>query len=202
MNDLLVTALFAALHDWFGEYSPASYGRVCRVMVPMNLRTEADEETPAANLVCMINLDRRMKRRTAPQKLLKFLSIEMGIVKRFRLGLTFHHILGLARRLGSLDRLLPTDRCLSTCVLSNLGEPLPAANAPLQWGAGSPHGVELETIEPLPPLRPYTAAAFGVISYAGQTAISLHSDPSLRADKAERLLRLFVGRLENDFAAH
>jgi hypothetical protein len=120
----------------------------------MNLRLPADEETPAASIVCMINLDRRINPKATVRKLLKLVSLEMAVVKRCRLGLAFHHVLGIARRLRCLPSLLPTDRCLSTCVLSNLGEPLSGEQAPFGGGMRrSLHtlGLTLESLALLPP---------------------------------------------------
>ncbi len=169
-------------------------------MVPMNLRLPADDETPAANIVCMINLDRRMNGKSTVPNLVKLLSLEMAVVKRCRLGLAFHHILGIASRFRCIPRMLPTDRCLSTCVLSNLGEPLAGEQALLSRltrGSLPGAGLTLESLALLPPLRPYTAAAMGVVSHGDTTTITLHYDPSLGIEKAEALMQAFVGQIDN-----
>ncbi|HVU89813.1 MAG TPA: hypothetical protein VHD36_20960 [Pirellulales bacterium] len=197
VNDLLVTCLFAALHDWVAEHKPDAAGKIARVMVPMNLRLPADDATPAANIVCMINLDRRMNAKATVPKLLRLVSLEMGIVKRCRLGLAFHHILGLAQRLRRIPRLLPTDRCLATCVLSNLGEPLVDATIEVDARRGP---LRLQSLALLPPLRPHTAAAFGVVTHGTVTTLSMHRDPSLSLQKAEDLLRLFSRQIEGCLA--
>ena len=168
-------------------------------MVPMNLRLPVDEETPAANIVCMINLDRRMKEKATVPRLLKLVSLEMAVVKRCRLGLAFHHILGIAWRLRCLPRMLPTDRCLSTCVLSNLGEPLADEHSLLSRTAlwqRARAGLTLESLALLPPLRPYTAAALGVVSHRDTTTITLHYDPSLGLEKANALMQAFVRQID------
>ncbi|HEY4312710.1 MAG TPA: hypothetical protein VGN12_24890 [Pirellulales bacterium] len=199
LNDLLVTCLFAALREWFVAHAPDAAGKVGRIMVPMNLRLPGDEDLPAANVVCMINLDRRMNEKATFKKLLKMVSLEMGIVKRCRLGLTFHHILGIAQRLSRIPRLLPTDRCLSTCVLSNLGEPMAGEQRP-SAGSGKA-GLQLVSLALLPPLRPYTAAAFGVVSHGDTTTITLHYDPALTEERAKFLLQALLWQIETSLAA-
>jgi len=194
-NDLLVGSLFAALHDWFSQFAPDAFGKIFRVMIPMNLRLTADEKPPAANIVCMINLDRRMTQQTQPEKLLKLLSWEMWAAKVMRLGVMFHYILGLARRWGRIDRLLPTDRCLSTCLVTNLGQPLGNSAQPRSWTTQQGTLV-LEGLEVLPPTRPMTPATFGVLTYAGRTTISMRYDAALEASRAEQLMALLVRRLE------
>lgn len=193
VNDLLVTCLFAALRDWVTAHRQEASGKIARVMVPMNLREPADDFTPAANIVCMINLDRRMNAKATVGKLLRLVSLEMGIVKRYRLGLAFHHILGLAQRLRRIPRMLPTDRCMATCVLSNLGEPLGELSA---LGTGKRGPLMLTSLALLPPLRPHTAAAFGVVTHGDVTTLSLHRDPSLSEEKAAGLMRLLVQQIE------
>ena len=113
-------------------------GRDCAGDGADELREPADDAMPAANIVCMINLDRRMNTKATVERLLRLVSLEMGIVKRGRLGLTFHHILLAGACLRRIPRLLPTNRCMATCVLSNLGEPL--AETSFTVGADAKHG--------------------------------------------------------------
>jgi hypothetical protein len=197
LNDLLLAGLFLATDAWFAAHRPEARQRFLRIMVPTNLRTAGDEATPAANIVSMVNLDRRPVRYASGRRLLGSLSLEMAIIKRCRLGITMHHIVGLARRFGKISWLIPDNRCLSTCVLSNLGEPA----ALLQWAAGDDSsagaGLELVSLDFLPPLRPWTAAAFGVSTHRGRTTITLHHDSSLPPDFARELLDNFVERLQD-----
>ena len=199
VNDLLVCSLFAALHNWFRQHAPDELGKIFRVMIPMNLRLPADEQTPAANIVCMINLDRRMTHKTKPERLLKLLSWEIWAAKSMRLGVMFHYILSLARRWGRIDRLLPTDRCLSTCLLSNLGQPFGDSCEARIWQ--TPQGpLTLKCVELLPPTRPGTPATFGVLTYAGETTIAMHFDAALEASQAEQLLTFLVRHLDQYIA--
>ena len=168
-----------------------------RIMVPVNLRTRLHADMPAADCVCMVNIDRRVHRWTDLRKMLRIVSWEMGVVKRLRLGVTMLRIMQLVRRItGSLKSLLPADRCLASCVLSNLGMPLrdsPLADANGRIKAGD---VEVEEIELLPPIRPLTSAAFGAATLGGRLTISLLADQrALGPEGGEELLALYARRL-------
>ena len=182
LNDLLLANLFSALDDWFVAHRPEARKQFLRVMVPTNLRSVADAATPAANIVSLVNLDRRPGRYKSPRKLLKSLSLEMAIIKRCRLGITMHHLARIARRFGKLSWLVRDDRCLSTGVLSNLGDitslvqPGPT-NADTTLGRSA---LEVLSLEFLPPIRPFTAASFGVLTFRDQLTITLHCEAVAR----------------------
>jgi hypothetical protein len=195
LNDLLLARLFSALDDWFAAHRPAARQQFLRVMVPTNLRTAADRQTPAANIVSLVNLDRRPARYADHRRLLKSLSWEMAIIKRCRLGITMHHLAWLARRFGKFRWLVRDDRCLCTCVLSNLGDASGAGEFASGGSSSAESGLELVSLDFLPPIRPWTAAAFGVLSYRGRLAVTLHLDPRMPPGSDRELLAGFVGRL-------
>jgi hypothetical protein len=127
----------------------------------------------------------------------------MAIIKRCRLGITMHNVVALARRFGKLASLLPVNRCLSTCVLSNLGDVSAGSTGPAvePTKSGEPavdRGIELVSLNFLPPVRPGTAAAFGISTHRGCTTITLHHDASLPAESARELLDKFVARLDDN----
>jgi hypothetical protein len=168
-----------------------------RVMVPVNLRTPRDRDLPAANVVALINLDRRPHRWRNPRQMLKVLHWEMSIVKRARLGLTFIRLIQIVHYLlGRLPQMMPRDKCLATCVLSNLGEPWQDSARLGPDGRLSAGNVTVCRLELLPPIRPLTRAAFGVVTYAGELTVTLHYDRrALTPDEGRRLLAMLIGRL-------
>lgn len=203
-NDLLLRDVFLAAQDWIDCHRTEQGDGPVRVMVPINLRTRLHADMPAANCVAMINVDRRVSRWKDPRRMLRVISWEMLLVKRLRLAVTMLRITQIVRRItGSLDSLLPTDRCLSSCVLTNLGRPLhdsPLADAQGRIRAGD---VELAEIEFLPPVRPLTSAAFSVASFAGRLTVSLLADErALGPGGSKELLALYARRLsQNDDAS-
>jgi NRPS condensation-like uncharacterized protein len=197
LNDLLLRDLFLAAQDWIDVHRAEEKTGTVRIMVPVNLRTRLHAEMPAANCVCMINVDRRPPRWKDLAKMLRVVSWEMGLVKRLRLGVTMLRIIKLVHWIrGSLKSLLPKDRCLSSCVLSNLGRPFrdsPLADADGRIRAGD---VELVEVELLPPIRPLTSASFGAASLGGRLTISLLADErTLGPGGGAELLDLYVQRL-------
>ncbi len=59
LNDRLIRDVFLATQAFIERHSPERSGDHQRIMVPVNLRSASDELLPAANVVAMINIDRR-----------------------------------------------------------------------------------------------------------------------------------------------
>jgi NRPS condensation-like uncharacterized protein len=187
LNDLMMRDLFLTIQAFIECHWPDRAKSHQRIMVPTNLRTTRDSELPSANVVAMVNLDRRTYRWTDRQQMLRVLHQELTAVKRLRLGVIFVQILAALQWLfGSLHRFLPTDRCQATCVASNLGVVLPHIEKD-----------EICAVEFYPPIRPLTAAAFGVATHAGAMTVSLHYDASaMTVEQGTELLNRFLLQLQ------
>lgn len=186
VNDLLMRDIFVTIQQFVERHNPARTKDHKRVMVPTSLRVRGDELTPAANIVAMINLDRRPHRWTDETRMLRVLHWELSAVKRLRLGVIFVQIIHTLWWLfGSLRRFLLADRCQATCVASNLGSVLPTIEAD-----------KVRAVEFYSPIRPLTAAAFGIATHADRMTISLHYDRAvLSADQGGELLDRLVERI-------
>jgi hypothetical protein len=189
VNDLLMRDIFVAIQQFVERHDPDRLKEYKRIMVPTSLRVRGDELMPAADIVAMINLDRRPHRWTDEARMLRVLHWELSIVKRLRLGVIFVQIIHTLWRLfGSLRRFLPADRCQATCVASNLGHVLPTIGAD-----------QVRAVEFYSPIRPLTAAAFGIATHAGRMTVSLHYDrAALSADQGAELLDRLVDTLRGD----
>ncbi len=178
LNDLLARDLFLALEDWRRQDAPAKGRDWLRLTVPMSLRSPADFDMPAANVVSMVFLDRRSAEMADGRRLLQGINAEMRQIKRLGLGLTFVMSLWAVRRLpGGLPRLTRKAGCSATGLLSNLGAVLADAPLPRQGGRIALGGAVLESIDAVGPLRRGTHTAFSVFTYAGRFCITLHYDP-------------------------
>jgi len=202
LNDLLVRDLFLTVGQWIDERKPSRRGAHVRVMVPVNLRTDSEKDLSAANVVAMINLDRRPRRWHNQRRMLRVLHWEMGAVKWARLGLTFIRAIQATHYLlGKLQILLAEDKCQATCVLSNLGNPWrksPLAGPDGRVVAGD---VTVRQVEMLPPIRPLTRVSIGAISYAGRLTIALHCDRRvLTDDECNALLSRYVASLQRSLS--
>ncbi len=199
VNDLLARDLFLAvgeLRRGAGCESPKDW---LRFSVPMNLRTPEDERLSVANVVSMIFLDRRPVDLGDAEKLLRSIQDEMQLIKRNRLSLTFVLSLAVARLLpGGVRKMVPDNRCWATCIFSNLGVILTGTPLPRRDGKLLLGNVTLDELDFVTPLRPHTAAACCVYTYAGRMFVMLHCDPrSLTADQANELLTTYLARIRD-----
>lgn len=190
LNDLMLAELFRTVDAWNRQTGAA---RPVRLAMAINMRKGRDQTMPAANVVSMCFLD-RTPRQIDSEGLQAGIVAETQQIKAHNLG---HAMLLVGRFLGRFrgglpflfkDR--PIWRCQATAVLSNLGQPL--ADSPLARdaeGRVTAGGLTLTGLELLPPVRPRTHAAFGVVTYAGRLHLTLHFDhTAMTQASAEALL--------------
>jgi hypothetical protein len=193
VNDLLLAELFATLDHWQIKADPA-HGRVpLRIAMPINMRKGPDVKMPASNVVSMCFLDR------APAALGDHAALLRGVVRETRdikdnyMGMALIRVAGWFGRFRGGMRHLAQPRfyrhTYSTAVLSNLGQPLKGAALPVDADEHVYHGdLQLERLELLPPLRPGTHLAVGVVTYAGRLILTLHYDyRRLTREQAEEI---------------
>lgn len=200
LNDVLLRDLFLALRDW-SEYSTDSdtaerRGSRARVMVPINLRRPADRQLPAANVVVMTFLDRKLRPELDRHRLLRAIRNRTRLIKRLQLGLTGAQFVKFLVERKILGGMLARDQCLATTVLSNVGEVFRGVDLPRSEGRLLVGDARLEEIEVYPPIRRKTWAAFGVLSYAGRLSVGMHCDAGrFGPAQGSRLLQTYVDRL-------
>ncbi len=197
LNDLLLRDLYYVLADWTADHDPARADKLVRIMIPTSLRGMSDRDMPAANRLTMAFLDRRPHRFASPRALLDNLRWEMDLIKRHQLGITLLHGICVVRVLpGGLKRMLLEDRCLSTCLLTNVGNltrffPLPRREGRLVAG-----DVAIEQIEGFPPFRPQTHASFVTFIYAKRLNLGLsYNADHFRAADGQDLMNRYTERL-------
>ncbi len=192
LNDWVLRATYLAIRDWQkNENIPPGKGYL-RLAVPTNLRTEADKMMPAANIVSMVFIDRKIKEIGEGKKFAFGLHREMHHVKRYNLGWAMIHGLALFRRfLGGIQRMVNQNRCWATATVTNLGicwkeSPFPKRDGRLQLDSN----LELTELDIVPPVRPQTALGICLHSYADQLRISMQYDTTLlKNEQARKLLR-------------
>jgi len=195
-NDLLARNLFLAIFQWRQEQGLGIDHEWLRMMVPMDLRTAADREMPAANIVSSVFLDRRSIDSMDSEQLLASIHDEMQLIKRNQLGLTFLFSLRLFDWLpGGIRKSVKTDRCTISFIFTNVGKALARTPLPKRSGRLLAGDVMLEGLQALVPLRPYNCAAFCVHQYAGKLVMDLHYDSGvLASDHARRIIENFVAQ--------
>ncbi|MCR4413206.1 MAG: hypothetical protein NUV77_12370 [Thermoguttaceae bacterium] len=201
LNDLLLRDLFVTCSEWNQTEHPSRPGRWLRINMPQNLRERQHDRMPAANAMSQAFLTRRAADCTDPKALLEGLRRETEAIRRWRLGLYFLGGLSIAERIPGALRLgmaLLGRRCHATTVLTNIGEFTRrfTARLPRRGGRIVAGDLILERLVGMPPLRPKTYAGFGAGTYAGELTVTVRGDfHRFRADRLERLLRLYVARL-------
>ncbi len=154
INDRMMETFFLAIEAWNIRFNPANSGGLIRLMIPMSLRGKRVES--AANMVAMINFDRKAGRWKSPKWFRRILRWEMSAVKFLRVGVTANRFLWMQKRiLGCWPMQTKTDRCLASCLVSNLGQlshHLHAdASGQLLFG-----GLSLNRFHVTAPLRPHS----------------------------------------------
>jgi hypothetical protein len=200
LNDLLLHDVFLTVRAWNREHDSRPRRELIRVMVPFNLRGPEHAHMPAVNIVGMANLDRRFYWPwfRNGQRLLRGIQLETWFLKTFHIVTCFPSILWVLGSLpGGLHRYLRPDRCLATCVVSNLGRIF--VDTPLLRPDGKVVAGEItvDAVDTAPPVRGGSGAAMTFCTYAGQLSVSMNFDPYLfRRPTAERLLHQIVARIE------
>lgn len=197
VNDLLARDLFLALNAWRTENGTGTARDWLRFFVPVNARTADHAILSAANVMGAVFLERNQQQMANPESLLRSIHAEMRMIKHRHLGLLFIAAHSMLRRFPRLRHSIVSGAsCRSSCVFSNLGiilsrTPLPRRDGKLVIG-----DVLLDGVDFIAPLRPLTAAAVCVYTYAGRLSINLHFDPrSISKPQADRLLECFVGQI-------
>ncbi|MGD9912588.1 MAG: hypothetical protein AB7S80_00795 [Rhizobiaceae bacterium] len=192
LNDVLLRNLFVALNRFQrgrGSEHPL------RILMPVDLRGNRLVEMSMANAVGMAFLDREPADLLDRDALISGIAAETRRIKQGNEAVHFNNAVEIGGRFDDGLRLICTPtRCFSTAVLSNLVRPF--AGSPLLGPDGRLRAgnMVLESCALLPPLRPLTHAAFGILTYGDEARVALHYDPqALTGEDAARLLEMFVG---------
>ena len=178
INDLFLSTACFAMQHWRKQHVTNKKSGYFRVAVPINLRTPADDQMPAANIVSMVFLDRKPEKIRDSESFYQGIYHEMQHIKRNNLGWAFIHGLTVYQRIfGSFRKMIQQNRCWTTATVTNLGRvfadvPLPTREGRVQIG----ESLELTGVETSPPVRPWTALGISVLTYAGCMTINVHYD--------------------------
>ncbi|NLF70906.1 MAG: hypothetical protein GX575_17885 [Candidatus Anammoximicrobium sp.] len=200
LNDLLCCDLLLVLRDFQQGAPPPRPDGWLRLAVPVDLRTQAQENMSAANQASMVFVTRRASVCTDAAGLLQSIHRELQQVKDLGLAHTFLRSLQIRQRLpGGLARSVRKTKCGSTAALTNVGETLENCPLPRLEGKLVAGNLVLDAADFLAPIRPLTCASVAACTCAGQLSVSLQYDPrALSGTAADRLFEAFLGQLRND----
>jgi hypothetical protein len=205
LNDLLLLELFQTLHHWNGEVSGREKNGNYRVMMPVDLRSTDDFETPAANVIGYTFLSRRGSELADRAKLATSIREETAGIKHNRLGERFNDMVAMSDHVPWLKKLaLNFPRALCTAVMSNVGDPSRRFLAKFKRKGGCVvcGNLVLERISGFPPLRPKSRATFSIVSYRRELTIGLRCDPhDYSIQDTDRLLAIYTSALRKHLPA-
>ncbi|MEQ1838927.1 MAG: hypothetical protein ABL994_00840 [Verrucomicrobiales bacterium] len=203
LNDLMIRDFFLAMQTWNDNHG-GERKQVLRLMIPFDLRGPEHDQLSAANIVGMINLDRRFGgafRWSAP-RLLGSIRTETRFLKAFRIPAGYSQAITVIGKLaGGLEKLFQTDRCLTTAVLSNFGRIL--EDTPLNRRDGKLLAGDLivEAVEPTSPVRTGSGISCALCTYGDQLSLMMNYDRrSYSPAVAQQLLTHIVARIEQTAA--
>lgn len=139
-----------------------------------------------------------------PAELLDSLKVVTAAIRKDNLSRHFIGGLAAVQSLGLLSRLLQGRSCFSTAVLTNFGNAWRRfqAKLPLAEGGLTAGNLVYDCFTGTPPIRPNTAAAFGVTTTMDEIVVCLKHDPFhyTRAE-SEALLARYIRQIEKSAQA-
>lgn len=187
-NHVLVTAIYEAIVAWREERGEKADGSWIRVATAFDLRSlDQLERLPAANVMSLVLLDRRARSVRRRDRLLRSLRNEMGLIRAWRLALTFVLALSALKPFPTIRRRLM--RTGATAFATNLGRIVPTSPG----GRVSAGGVTLRQVDAFVPLLPGTPLSFGFYQYDGALNLTIRFDPAVfSAADARRFFDLYL----------
>ena len=196
-NHVLVTAIYEAIVAWREERGEKADRSWIRVATAFDLRSvEQLERLPAANVMSLVLLDRRARSVGRRDRLLRSLRNEMGLIRAWRLALTFVLVLSALKPFPTIRRRLM--RTGATAFATNLGRIVPTSPG----GRVSAGGVTLRQVDAFVPLLPGTPLSFGFYQYDGELNLTIRYDPAVfNAADARRFFDRYLGMVSGTISS-
>lgn len=201
LNDVLTRDLMKTLDEWNIESARAHRNKLICVLIPCSLRGPIDDQLPAANVLGYAFPVRNRREMADVRTLLTGLGSEMSDFLKAQHGWLFVQGIQMARRipgLMSVSAMLLRYRCMSTAVLSHMGNRLNAISSRLRTEGDTIHvgNMALAEIRCVPPLRYGTHAAIATYTFSGRLMINLRCDPErFGVTQTRQFLNRYVARL-------
>lgn len=208
LNDVLVKELMMMARRFNSRDSGVPQPRflwkqptIC-VLVPTSLRGPTDLELPSCNVVSYVFMARPWSLTDAPDQLLQSIRDEMQLVHQSQAGWLFVQAIEGMQKVPGLMKLVmrrTRDSCMSTTVLSHMGNLFNTVGSRLRQEDGKPcmGQLQIEEIVGIPPIRKGTTAAFSTMLVDGCLSISMRCCPrKFSKSEADELLATFVSCLE------
>lgn len=188
LNDVVVAAVMRVAHAW--NEAAGRRSRAVRITMPVSLRA-AGTRGPARNDMSYAFLDRTAAECSRPAELIRSLAAASRWIQEHRAAERFLDALaGIDRLPGLVWALTRLPLPLSTAVVSYVGNagPRMRANVPRDGGCDRPGGLRITTVAGVPPVRPGTRLAVGLVLYDGRLNLSMLCDTRALGPAAAGLL--------------
>lgn len=200
VNELLVRELMLTIRDWNQRHGTITSRDQISILVPTNLRNLEHDQMPSANIMSFVAFQRSVAELETPEALLESIQTESQFYKRWRYGAAYLDGLKVLQWLpGSLRMILDSRRCLSSAILSCVGDPSLAITANFPVNAdGNPVFANLvfDDLNTAPPIRPRTHASFTTWHFSNKLRLGVRCDPTIFSqESAQELLDLFADRV-------
>lgn len=201
LNDLLVAEFLRTIDGWNSDHGDRAGGKRIRVVMPSDLRDQADFEMPAANMTAYTFITRRRRECRDFAQLVASVRDETAQIKFRAIGKSFVDAVMFLEYVPKVWALFRSNRiCMATATLSNIGDPtkrfltkLPRSDGRLVCG-----NLTLEEISGVPPLRAGNNVTLAIFTYRRQLIICLRCDPyRFSLSDSQKLLERYVGQLRH-----
>lgn len=199
-HDLLTFATFRFAAQWNQSRGKPANQEI-RLCVPVDLRGRGDDATPAANVVGMQFLSLKSSDCLDDARLLESVKNEAIRTRTEQPAARMNQTLALAYAIPkAVAASFRGNRCMSTCILSNVGDPTRrfTATLPRREGKLVIGDVVLEKIYGISPMRRGTRLGIGAQTYNRQLVLSMRSDPyRFSLDDTRRMMDEFVAVIDS-----
>jgi NRPS condensation-like uncharacterized protein len=199
-HELLSFCTYRFVAKWNQAHGRTRNGLI-RVAIPVDLRGRGDEATPASNIVGMFYPSIPVDECLDDERLLQRVKSDAIRARTEQPAPRLNQALRLGYAIPKLVAAsFRGNRCMSTCVLSNVGDPSRrlTATLPRRDGKLVAGDVTVENMYGISPLRRGTRLAIGVQSYNRRLTLSMRTDP-YRFDlkDTQRMMDEFVAVIES-----
>ncbi len=180
LNDLLMAEMYRTILQWNERHGRTSPQDWLRIMMPSDLREQQDYPMPATNMTAYTFMTRRARDCEDFSRLMRSVREQTARIKHEHLGRAFMDTVHFASfGPAILKFMLARKRCISTTILSNIGDPTKRFTSTLSRDAGRivAGNLIMEDITGVPPLRRLSHATVAVFSYQRKLTLSVRCDP-------------------------
>lgn len=180
LNDVAIGLLLNAIAKWNRSHGETGRDRLYRILVPVDLRESGDELLPATNRLSFVFISRPTSLCLDFPRMISTIRSEMDYIEEHGAKYNFVNAMSVVHSIpGALRSIVRIPVCLSTAILTNLGDTVGRLRHRFPQENRRPIIGNLHYIRSLgvPPLRPKTRLGIGMTISLGELVIQGQFDP-------------------------